>query len=1274
MQATPQIKQFSGFLNTDDSNETLLSSDHKFAINGRFRGASNNLRFENVEGNTLVHNPYLPAGKNECIGAYFDEINKRIISFNYNSLGNHAIYQHSLITGLWLRIIQVGYNTTGDILAFDLDNPIYAVKMLYGDAVQGDTIYWNNCQKEPCQVNIERALAGGYGSIKRSYIDVIKAPSIMPPAVTYENDSTVTVNNFRRQLLVYKTRFVYSNLDKSVWSSISELPLPINYMDTAIDKDPTKNCRVAIVVQTGDIDVAKIEVAAALSQGNTYGDFFEIAVLDKTVLSIASNNLYTFRFYNNQAYFPIDIEESIQQFDLVPLKALALEILNGNVPIYGAITEGYDKTVVTGTSTSGSETQQTTQYPYIFLANQSGDSGFGTGDIHIVCIGSITPGDQFFVVTSNFTLGYSGLVGSTADVINGLAAIAVSDGFTVVSSDTENLVINKSGESLLRTNSVPLFLPVTDSFVYDRNSRYNYVLVYFDAAGRTIGSLTSDGMNYQTINYTESTFIPNIPKIGFSISSRPPLYAAYYQIGRTKNLTKLKKIEWVSDRTYKDADFAYISIESLNVFIAQNPSSKFLAWDVSSSDRIRFYKVLSGSVNTVYTNQDFQIQSQVFNPTINGTIHAGQFIKIALPTTSGTFNFGTVDFFNYFIELYTPAQSVANGLDFDYEFGVRYAIGNPGTATAFHQGQLQNQTSNLSQPATFEFTKGDYYYRNRVINAGDTILYSLGAQTLSPSNRLAQSLVNQTLPSTNYAVAETVTQGTFVNNYSSPGWTINVNTGTYVWTVKGTINLRAVTTTVQNFRIQLYVVYGTTSVLYPLGNQTGATAGDNITFTVSTSITMPPNSKCFLVMNCSDSAFRLDVVSGDITYSDASKTFTIGVVDPNFSDFFQSAVNSNGRPWIVDSNAAQVFNPTLMRWGLAYQPNTNINQTNRFKPLNFNEIDRSKGKIQVYKVRENILRIIQERGCGKMGIYAKYLQDTNGKQVVTTTDDIITKNNIDYYEGVFGVGNQPTGFVSGKNQDYFIDPVRGYQLRLSNDGLSPISEIYKGQFFIQPLFIPYNDPYQRATGGYSKILGYYNYAEEECVMSLQSGTYNGKSIENYTFSFNEKRNSYCSFFDFNPEWIISAEDITYSWKNGQMWVHNNKIDYTSFYGTKYNPSILIVFNDKVGLKKTPLAIGYQSNVLWTAPENGDILTSQPNSQTGMPQISKLKDFNFSIIEGEYIASLQRDINSRANPLDAWYNGDYLKGVWMQIKLTYHGNDFAYLYLPYMKYEVSNPNF
>ena len=117
----------------------------------------------------------------------------------------------------------------------------------------------------------------------------------------------------------------------------------------------------------------------------------------------------------------------------------------------------------------------------------------------------------------------------------------------------------------------------------------------------------------------------------------------------------------------------------------------------------------------------------------------------------------------------------------------------------------------------------------------------------------------------------------------------------------------------------------------------------------------------------------------------------------------------------------------------------------------------------------------------------------------------------------------------------------------------------------------------------------------------------------------------------------------------------------------------MVKSHKVNIKKTFMALSYQANDLWLAETAGDIITSQPNPQTNLPQISKLKDFNFDVQEGVTYSALWRDINSRSDPNAAFWNGDYLKGTFIKIKLTAQNNKGSYLYLPTCNYIISPRN-
>jgi hypothetical protein len=379
---------------------------------------------------------------------------------------------------------------------------------------------------------------------------------------------------------------------------------------------------------------------------------------------------------------------------------------------------------------------------------------------------------------------------------------------------------------------------------------------------------------------------------------------------------------------------------------------------------------------------------------------------------------------------------------------------------------------------------------------------------------------------------------------------------------------------------------------------------------------------------------------------------------------------------VVDESARNTFYGTRHRWSEEYQQNTNINETNIFYPLNLDEIDRSKGDIQRIICEDRVVYFYQNRGVGNYAVYGRYVKNNDGSTALITTTDIITPGNINYLLGQWGLGDQFCSLVRASNIHYFADPVRGYLIRRSQDGLTPISELNFGQYYIRSLIVPYNNTWTRPDGSWAKILGCYDFFEEQYMSFFQSGTSGSLSIDAYALSWNEKNNGFLSFYDIlNPDWMMSAEDKMYGWKNGQLYVFDNEEagNWCKFFGTKYYPSITLVYNDKVQIKKTFEALAYQGNQYWVAPVNGDIVTSQPNPQTGMAQISQLKEVDFDIEEGLRYAAFWRDANSMSDAREALVNGDFLKGTSIEVKLTYYGNDFANLYLPYVKYDLSSRN-
>jgi len=173
----------------------------------------------------------------------------------------------------------------------------------------------------------------------------------------------------------------------------------------------------------------------------------------------------------------------------------------------------------------------------------------------------------------------------------------------------------------------------------------------------------------------------------------------------------------------------------------------------------------------------------------------------------------------------------------------------------------------------------------------------------------------------------------------------------------------------------------------------------------------------------------------------------IEIIESSFSDNINLITNSNGRPSVIDANASQTYFPTVIRFGQAYQSNTNINATNRFYYEDFDEYDRTFGDVLRLHVRDRYLKVYQQFKVGNVPILTQIVKDVTGNPLQANSNQLINK--IQYYAGDYGIGDAATSLAWNNFADYFVDNFRGVVCRLSQDGITPISIINKmNAFFV----------------------------------------------------------------------------------------------------------------------------------------------------------------------------------------------------------------------------------
>ena len=639
---------------------------------------------------------------------------------------------------------------------------------------------------------------------------------------------------------------------------------------------------------------------------------------------------------------------------------------------------------------------------------------------------------------------------------------------------------------------------------------YQFALQYFDKYGRTIGAQTS--VDTSTINTpADNWLVSNNSKysqIYVSIYNRPPKEAAYYQILRSNNTTYNKMLYWISEGAYTNVpiyspgvttstttttispsgfintDFVYIditNIEAYNKLISS--TDNVVSYSFSPGDRIRF--ISRFDVNNVqYTvpTADFEILGvettiQYYSATGNKTTKVGNFIKIYYPSgivnngsdySNGSFKFNANEnFLHYKIFIYNLSSLSDSSNSLFYEFGKCFGIGNAGTDLAYHFGldQTQSAPNPALTPAIISVNNGDLFYRKRSLIYSNSYNFDAGNISLSGSSIsgfvfpieayvLTNAYFIQNGCSANIGDLACGTDLTGVT-YSDDYQFIYNNSSTQSLSLTFTGDIGVTSTGMDGFAnltLQYIVPSDPNGLRSIIIGTVQVTDGVKVILSFNTNAILPPLAKAYLTFGytgpdeCFMSSFSLGV---SVNYSQ-----TIKIIESSFNDTYNLITNSNGRSSVIDNNISQRFFPTLIRFGQSFNINTNDNGLNRFYYENFDEYDSTFGPVMRLHVRDRYLKVYQKFKVGNVPILTQIVKDSANNPLQANTDTLINK--IQYYAGDYGIGDAVASLAWNNFSDYFVDNIRGVVCRLSQDGITPISILYKMNAFFVPILNSYN--------------------------------------------------------------------------------------------------------------------------------------------------------------------------------------------------------------------------
>ena len=210
-----------------------------------------------------------------------------------------------------------------------------------------------------------------------------------------------------------------------------------------------------------------------------------------------------------------------------------------------------------------------------------------------------------------------------------------------------------------------------------------------------------------------------------------------------------------------------------------------------------------------------------------------------------------------------------------------------------------------------------------------------------------------------------------------------------------------------------------------------------------------------------------------------SYAYEIGYIeDESVSDFFSSKSISIGKPYAYIEDAKTIRRKSSITYSDAYvidSSRLNLSSFN-LSLANWTDLDLSYGGIESLVYRGDALTVIQENKASQLPMGRNLIEYSNGDANVSVSRNVLGIPS--YYAGDYGTQN-PESVVERFGVVYYVDARAGKVIRLSADGITPISEKGMDSFF-QDAFA-----YIISTNAKVRIVGGFDPDNDEYIVTVE---------------------------------------------------------------------------------------------------------------------------------------------------------------------------------------------
>ena len=311
-------------------------------------------------------------------------------------------------------------------------------------------------------------------------------------------------------------------------------------------------------------------------------------------------------------------------------------------------------------------------------------------------------------------------------------------------------------------------------------------------------------------------------------------------------------------------------------------------------------------------------------------------------------------------------------------------------------------------------------------------------------------------------------------------------------------------------------------------------------------------------------------------------SFRNGVESVYLKDDFNEKFISKGAKVssTINKEYEEIENKSRLIYSGIYNSTTDLNSLNQFITAekitkDINPIYGSIQKLYSRSTADGDLITLCEDRILKILANKDAVFNADGNMQLTATNNVLGQ--AIPYSGDYGISKNPESFAAESYRCYFSDKVRGKIIRLSKDGLTPISDFGMKDWFRDNLKLS------------TDLLGSYDDKKDEYNVTLTNA--NRRSIKwkevpgarmiATSVTFKEDVKGWVSFKSFVPINAISCANEYYTFAENSIWKHHDEnTTRNSFYDNdSYSlPShVEVVFNDSPGTVKSFKTINYEGS-------------------------------------------------------------------------------------------------